>query len=191
MARPPLVSAEKKTLIVVSILRGEVTMVEASRREGVSQTSIAKWRDRFLAGGQAALSAGSHGTSRRYSGTSKRTSGFGDSRTEDSTPHQVSGDSCAPSTTCSRSTGNDSQPPKPGTRIGATTQTRRKPPLGGHLCDSPRHKGFSLSRRMLDHAGIAPRPHCVHASGAPELVEAVRSGLVETVEEVPVCVEWS
>jgi len=58
-------SVERKTLIVVSILRGEVTMADAARREGVSQTSIAKWRDRFLAGGQAALSAGSHGTSSR------------------------------------------------------------------------------------------------------------------------------
>ncbi len=65
MTRPPLMSVEKKTLIVVSILRGEVTMADAARREGVSQTSIAKWRDRFLAGGQAALSAGSHGTSSR------------------------------------------------------------------------------------------------------------------------------
>jgi len=35
-----VVSAEKKTLIVVSILRGEVTMAEGARREGVSQTSI-------------------------------------------------------------------------------------------------------------------------------------------------------
>lgn len=65
MTRPPLMSVEKKTLIVVSILRGEVTMADAARREGVSQTSIAKWRDRFLAGGQAALSAGSHPTSSR------------------------------------------------------------------------------------------------------------------------------
>lgn len=65
MTRPPLMSVEKKTLIVVSILRGEVTMADAARREGVSQTSVAKWRDRFLAGGQAALSAGSHGTSSR------------------------------------------------------------------------------------------------------------------------------
>jgi transposase len=65
MTRPPVMSAEKKTLIVVSILRGEVTMAEAARREGVSQTSIAKWRDRFLAGGQAALVAGSHGSSSR------------------------------------------------------------------------------------------------------------------------------
>ena len=50
MTRPPLMSAGKKTLVVVSILRGEVTMADAARREGVSQTSIAKWRDRFLAG---------------------------------------------------------------------------------------------------------------------------------------------
>lgn len=65
MTRPPVMSAERKTLIVVSILRGEVTIAEAARREGVSQTSIAKWRDRFLAGGQAALVAGDHGSSSR------------------------------------------------------------------------------------------------------------------------------
>ncbi len=57
MARPPSKSPEEKTRIVVSILREEITMAEAARRTGVSQTSIAKWRDRFLAGGQAALAA--------------------------------------------------------------------------------------------------------------------------------------
>ena len=65
MTRPPLISAEKQTLIVVSSLRGEVTMAEAARREGVSEPSVAKWRDRFLAGGQAALVAGSRGGSSR------------------------------------------------------------------------------------------------------------------------------
>ena len=65
MTRPPLISAEKKTLIVVSIVRGEVTMAEAARREGVSETTVAKWRDRFLAGGQAALAAGGRGGSSR------------------------------------------------------------------------------------------------------------------------------
>ncbi len=65
MTRPPVMSAEKKTLTVVSILRGEVTMAEAARREGVPQTSIAKWRDRFPAGGQAALAAGNRGSSSR------------------------------------------------------------------------------------------------------------------------------
>ena len=58
MAKPPLKSPEDKARVVVSILRGEVTIAEAARREGVSQTTIAKWRDRFLDGGQGAIVAG-------------------------------------------------------------------------------------------------------------------------------------
>jgi transposase len=58
MAKPPLKSVEEKTRIVLAVLRGEVTMAEAAGREGVSQTTIAKWRDRFLDGGQAAIAAG-------------------------------------------------------------------------------------------------------------------------------------
>ena len=69
MTRPPALSAERKTaertLTVVSILRGEVTVAEAARREGVSQTSVAKWRELFPAGGQAALGAGCRGGSSR------------------------------------------------------------------------------------------------------------------------------
>ena len=40
------------------MLRGEVTIAEAARREGVSRTSIANWRDQFLDGGQQAVAAG-------------------------------------------------------------------------------------------------------------------------------------
>ena len=58
MVKPQLKSPENKARVVVSILRGEVTIAEAARREGVSQTTIAKWRDRFLDGGQAAVTAG-------------------------------------------------------------------------------------------------------------------------------------
>ena len=58
MSKPPLKSVEEKTRIVLAVLRGEVTIAEAARREGVSETTIAKWRDRFLDGGQAAISAG-------------------------------------------------------------------------------------------------------------------------------------
>jgi transposase len=48
------------------VLRGEISIVEVSRREGVSQTSISKWRDQFLAGGQQALAEGArHGPSGR------------------------------------------------------------------------------------------------------------------------------
>ena len=57
MARPPSKSVEEKTRIVLAVVRGEITIAEAARREGVSQTSIAKWRDRFLDGGQTAIAA--------------------------------------------------------------------------------------------------------------------------------------
>ena len=40
------------------MLRGEITIAEAARREGVSQTSIANWRDLFLEAGGAAIQAG-------------------------------------------------------------------------------------------------------------------------------------
>ncbi|HEX9854303.1 MAG TPA: helix-turn-helix domain-containing protein [Acidimicrobiia bacterium] len=58
MARPPSRSAEDKVRIVLAVLRGEVTMSEVARREGVSQTSIANWRDQFLTGGTDAVVAG-------------------------------------------------------------------------------------------------------------------------------------
>ena len=58
MAGPLLKSPEEKARIVISILRGEMTIGEAARREGVSQTSIANWRDQFLEAGQTAIAAG-------------------------------------------------------------------------------------------------------------------------------------
>lgn len=66
MARPPQKPVEDKTRIVVAVLRGELTIAEAARREGTSQTAIANWRDQFLAGGAQALSDGArHGPSGR------------------------------------------------------------------------------------------------------------------------------
>ena len=65
MAKPPLKSVEEKTRVVLAVVRGEVTIAEAARREGVSQTTIAKWRDRFLDGGQAAITAGARVGSNR------------------------------------------------------------------------------------------------------------------------------
>ena len=58
MARPPSRAAEDKVRIVPAVWRGEVTTAGAARREGVSQTSIANWRDQFLDGGQQAVAAG-------------------------------------------------------------------------------------------------------------------------------------
>ena len=55
MGQKPVKSVEDKNRIVLAVLRGEVTISAAARREGVSQVSISRWRDAFLAGGQAAL----------------------------------------------------------------------------------------------------------------------------------------
>ena len=58
MARPSKFSAEKKQQIVMSVLRGEVTLAEAGRRLATSETTIAKWRDQFVQGGVSALQDG-------------------------------------------------------------------------------------------------------------------------------------
>jgi transposase len=61
MARPPKFSSEEKLRIVLSVLRGESSIKETARRERVSETSIAKWRDLFLEGGAQALAATARG----------------------------------------------------------------------------------------------------------------------------------
>jgi len=58
MARPPKFRSEEKLQIVLSVLRGEASVAETARRERVSEASIAKWRDLFLAGGAQALADG-------------------------------------------------------------------------------------------------------------------------------------
>ena len=66
MSRPSVKPVEEKLRIVLAVLRGGVSIKEAARRERVSETSIAAWRDQFLDGGRAALAGGGrHGPSTR------------------------------------------------------------------------------------------------------------------------------
>ena len=66
MGHQPKKSVEDKNRIVLAVLRGEISIASAARREDSSQVSIAKWRDQFLAGGQQALEEGArHGPSGR------------------------------------------------------------------------------------------------------------------------------
>jgi transposase len=58
MARPPRFRGEEKLRIVLSVLRGEASIAETARRERISETSIAKWRDLFVEGGAQALADG-------------------------------------------------------------------------------------------------------------------------------------
>jgi transposase len=58
MARPPGHSVEFKTRVVLGVLRGEMSAAEAARRHGVSETSVAKWKEQFIVAGRAGLAAG-------------------------------------------------------------------------------------------------------------------------------------
>ncbi len=57
MARPPVLPAEEKAWIVLSILVGELSVAEAGRRAKVSEQSVGTWKRQFLEGGRAGLSA--------------------------------------------------------------------------------------------------------------------------------------
>ena len=65
MGRPPVIAAETKTRIVLSVLAGEVSIAEAARREKVSEQSIGRWKADFLQAGKTALAAGRSGPSSR------------------------------------------------------------------------------------------------------------------------------
>jgi transposase len=58
VARPSAHPVDVKLKIVLSVLRGESSQAEAARRHGISETSIGKWREQFLAGGREALEHG-------------------------------------------------------------------------------------------------------------------------------------
>ncbi|MBC9955553.1 helix-turn-helix domain-containing protein [Yimella sp. cx-51] len=65
MGRPPVIPAEKKTRIVMSVLAGEMTIAEAARKEKISEQSIGRWKADFLEAGKTALAAGRSGPSTR------------------------------------------------------------------------------------------------------------------------------
>jgi len=58
VARPPKHPVDVKLKIVLSVLSGEATQAEAARRHAISETSIAKWKEQFLAGGRGGLEHG-------------------------------------------------------------------------------------------------------------------------------------
>jgi len=50
---------------VLALLRREEPAVQLARRWGVSEQTLYRWRDEFLAGGEAALTHGSNGADAR------------------------------------------------------------------------------------------------------------------------------
>lgn len=65
MGRPPVIPAEQKQRIVMSVIAGEMTIAEAARKEKVSEQSIGRWKADFLEAGKTALAAGRSGPSTR------------------------------------------------------------------------------------------------------------------------------
>lgn len=58
VGRPPKHPVDVKLKIVLSVLSGEASKAEAARRHGISETSIAKWKEQFLSGGRQGLEIG-------------------------------------------------------------------------------------------------------------------------------------
>ena len=50
---------------MLSVLAGEVTIVQAARKEKVSEQSISRWKAEFLEAGKTALASGKAGPSTR------------------------------------------------------------------------------------------------------------------------------
>ena len=65
MGRPPQITVEKKTRIVLSVIAGEMSIADAARREKVSEQSIGRWKAEFLEAGKTALAAGRNGPTSR------------------------------------------------------------------------------------------------------------------------------
>lgn len=62
MGRPPVIPAETKIRVVLSVLAGEVTIAEAARPEKISEQSIGRWKAEFLEAGKSGLVAGKVGS---------------------------------------------------------------------------------------------------------------------------------
>ena len=58
MAKKNGLSAEKRTELVLAVLRKEDTVANLARRYGVSEQSVYRWREEFVDGGKQRLSSG-------------------------------------------------------------------------------------------------------------------------------------
>src|SRR6516164_8156060 len=50
-------TAKRRATLVISLLKGETTVVEAARRHGLKVAEVEDWRERFLLGAENALRA--------------------------------------------------------------------------------------------------------------------------------------
>jgi len=48
-------TAKRRAALIISLLKGETTAVEAARRHGLKVAEVQEWRERFLLGAENAL----------------------------------------------------------------------------------------------------------------------------------------
>ena len=58
MAKASKKSPEEKLRVVLSVLRGELSVAAAGRRAGVSEQTVHNWKKAFLEGGRDRLALG-------------------------------------------------------------------------------------------------------------------------------------
>lgn len=65
MARRSELTAKQRREVVLALLRREEPAAQLARRWGISEPTLYRWRDEFLAAGEAALSQGKNGADPR------------------------------------------------------------------------------------------------------------------------------
>lgn len=53
-----MIPVDQKLRLVLSVVSGEQSIVEAARRSKISEQSISRWKQQFLEGGKAGLAEG-------------------------------------------------------------------------------------------------------------------------------------
>jgi|SRR6516162_8813147 transposase-like protein len=65
MSRRSELTVEQRREAVLALLRREEPAMQLARRYGISEPTLYRWRDEFLAGGEAALAHGKNGSDAR------------------------------------------------------------------------------------------------------------------------------
>ncbi len=65
MSKRSELTVEQRREAVLALLRREEPAVQLARRYGISEPTLYRWRDEFLAGGEAALAHGKNGSDSR------------------------------------------------------------------------------------------------------------------------------
>ena len=58
MGRPIVVPTEDKLRLVLAVISGEMSIVQAARHGKVSEQSVSRWKQQFLSGGRDGLAEG-------------------------------------------------------------------------------------------------------------------------------------